>query len=61
MRKDFSKEFDTVEYPTLVKQLHNLGFSNRFISVIDDYLNLRYYRFKLTTRLPNSFWWKDQQ
>jgi len=39
---DFSKLFDTVKYPTLVKQLHDLGFLNCFISLIDDYLNVRY-------------------
>jgi exonuclease III len=39
---DFSKAFDTVDYPTLINRLNNLGFSKKFIKLINDYLTNRY-------------------
>ena len=38
---DFSKAFDTVDYPTLIIQLHQLGFSKTFIILLHDYLHNR--------------------
>jgi len=38
---DFSKAFDTVDYPTLIKQLNQLGFSRSFIVLLYDYLHNR--------------------
>ena len=35
---DFSKAFDTVDYPTLFKNLHELGFSKSFIELLYSYL-----------------------
>ena len=38
---DFSKAFDTVDYRTLLRELHTIGFSERLLYLFRDYLSNR--------------------
>ena len=38
---DFSKAFDTVDYKTLLRELHTIGFSERLLYLFRDYLSKR--------------------
>ena len=46
-RLDFSKAFDTVEYPTVFKKLHNVGFSHDAIYWVFKYLTGRKQYFQI--------------
>lgn len=50
---DFSKAFDTVDYPILINQLHHLGFSTHFIRLIDSYLTNRYQYVQVNDKSSN--------
>ena len=56
---DYSKAFDTVDYPTLVKKLHSLNFSKNVLKLITSYLTgrLQYVQIddKLSPRESISF------
>ena len=38
---DYSKAFDTINYPKLIKLLSDIGFSKQFLNIINSYLTNR--------------------
>ena len=51
---DFSKAFDTVDYETVLKKLHVLGFSKSFLRWVTDYLTGRKQFVQIDDRISKS-------
>ena len=51
---DFSKAFDTVDYKTLLRELHTIGFSGRLLYLFRDYLSNRQQLFQIDDKISEK-------